>query len=149
MLICLTDPNLAFPISTSSVVRVVNGRVCERRRCSSIHSRSMYVSYDASMNFTNVRWLYDKTNYGERVVNTLSGLDQGCLRVNRNVFSFDECIPRSSIFAFAFWSSPQLYNCSFNQLCEWRMFSSFSLFLVWGGSLSSTPLCLPQSHLPV
>ena len=112
----------------------------------------MYVSYDASMNFTNVRWLYDKTNYGERVVNTLSGLDQGCLRLNRNVFSFVESIPWSSIFMLSHFETPpnySLYNCLFiSTICEWRMFLPlvYSWFEV---ALSlARSLCLPQSHLP-
>ena len=104
------------------------------------------------MNFTNVRWLYDKTNYEERVVNTLSGLDQGCLRLNRNVFSFVESIPWSSIFMLSHFETPpnySLYNCLFiSTICEWRMFLPlvYSWFEV---ALSlARSLCLPQSHLP-
>ena len=40
----------SLPISTSSVVRVVNGRVCERRRCSSITVNQFCMSH------TTYRW---------------------------------------------------------------------------------------------
>ena len=75
------------------------------------------------MNFTNVRWLYDKTNYGERVVNTLSGLDQGCLRVRTGMFSLSTKVFRGVQYLLSHFEAPPNYTIvRSNQLCEWRMF---------------------------